>query len=137
MNSLTQQFAALAGFAEGLLAAPVPDSVLLADAADADAKAARDAAALLLGGGGDGGAAAAAAAAEGGTWQCGVCTFECDAAAAECDVCGSAKPANAKITVPGVDADAARKEKEAAAKAQKVKRIIYLLFACGLGLGPS
>ena len=56
-----------------------------------------------------------------GTWQCGVCTFENDVATPECDVCGSAKPANAKITVPGADAEAARKEKEAAAKAQKVR----------------
>jgi hypothetical protein len=40
MNSLTQQFAALTSFSEGLLAAPVPSSVLEIDQAEADAAAA-------------------------------------------------------------------------------------------------
>ena len=108
MNSLTQQLTALDAFSSDLLAAPVPDSVLEVDAAEAARETEKEKS--------EPGQDAPAA----GTWACPVCTVENDAALGACNVCGSAKPANVKVTAPGVDPEVERRELAAAAKAQKV-----------------
>ena len=110
MNSLTQQFAALVGFAEPLMGAPVPESVLAADREEAARKEA-EAAAKAKGGGAEEAA---------GTWECPICTAnENEASSQECMVCGSPIPAGVKIVAAGVDPEEARREREVAAKAQK------------------
>jgi hypothetical protein len=109
MNSLCQQLTALAGFSSGLLNAPVPESVLEADAKAAKEKKDKE----------DAGEDAKSAEPTEGTWDCPVCTFQNDVAAGECCVCETPKPANVKIVAVGADPEVERKEVESKAKAHK------------------
>jgi len=103
MNSLTQQFASLPLFRDGILSTLVPPTVLEADAVEREREAKE----------------AEEEEPTSGTWDCPVCTLQNDVAEAECIACGTPKPENAKITAAGVDPEEARKEREARVKAQK------------------